>query len=75
MKQWKSIPIVVSMALAMTLAAINSASTAQDFPNTNDGISAGLIARELQALGFAATIDKDGGGDPLVTTTVDGFRW
>ncbi len=74
MKQWKSLPIAVSMVLALTLAA-KSASTAQDSPNANDGISARLIAGELQALGYPATIDKDGGGDPLVTTTVDGFRW
>ncbi len=56
MKQWKSLPIAVSMVLALTLAA-KSASTAQDSPNANDGISARLIAGELQALGYPATID------------------
>ncbi|MGO9356558.1 MAG: hypothetical protein ACLP1D_02670 [Xanthobacteraceae bacterium] len=44
------------MVLALTLAA-KSASTAQDSPNANDGISARLIAGELQALGYPATID------------------
>jgi hypothetical protein len=68
MKQWTA----SSLAAALTLAAMVTAAEAQVL---GDRISAGLVAGELKAMGYTATIDTDQSGDPRVSTTVDDYDW
>jgi hypothetical protein len=40
-----------------------------------DRVTAGLIARELRAMGLPAEVSPDSGGDPRIATTVDTYKW
>ncbi len=71
MKRW----ITRSIAAVSMLVATHSVSMAQDSSKAGNGISAGLIASELRAMGYTARVDKDESGDPRVNTKVDGFEW
>jgi hypothetical protein len=61
------------LTLALLLLAQAGLASAPSF--ADDGVSAGLIASEIRALGYAAKIDKDDSGDPRVNTAVDGYDW
>lgn len=66
---------ISSITIALMLMMVVPASFGQDSSNANDGISAGLVAKELRALGYSAKIDQDESGDPRVNTKVDGHDW
>ena len=48
---------------------------AEESSGPSSSISAGVVASQLQALGYAAKINSDKSGDPRVKVTVDGFAW
>jgi hypothetical protein len=70
MKSWIALPLAAAAALIVTA----SASRAED-SSANGTISAGVVASQLQALGYTAKINSDKSGDPRVKATVDGFSW
>jgi hypothetical protein len=40
-----------------------------------DRIAAGIIVKELQALGYVSNVDTDDSGDPRVNMKIDGHDW
>lgn len=47
----------------------------QPTTGASDRITAGIVARELRAMGLPAEVNTDSGGDPRIATTVDGYKW
>jgi Putative bacterial sensory transduction regulator len=66
---------LLSIAVALMLTMMDSASMGQNSSAVSDRISAALVARELKAMGYTANVNKDESGDPRVKTAVDGFSW
>jgi hypothetical protein len=71
MKSWIRLPLVAASALIVSA----SASRGEEASGASGAISAGIVATQLQALGYAAKINSDKSGDPRVKATVDGFAW
>ncbi len=42
---------------------------------SSDRITAAIIVRELQAMGYSSTVDTDDSGDPRVNMKIDGYEW
>ena len=40
-----------------------------------DRVTAGIVARELRAMGYQAEVSAGTDGDPRIATTVDGYKW
>jgi len=40
-----------------------------------DRITAGIIVRELKAMGYSSSVDTDDSGDPRVNMSIDGYDW
>lgn len=40
-----------------------------------DRVTAGIVARELRAMGYPAEVSTASDGDPRVATTVDNYKW
>jgi len=68
MKSWIALPLAAAAALVVTASASRG-------EEASGAISAGVVAGQLQALGYAAKINSDKSGDPRVKATVDGFSW
>lgn len=70
MKRWTA--WLLAAALSLTVTASEAQQPASE---AGDRVSAGLVASELQAMGYPAKIDQDESGDPRVNTKVDGYDW
>lgn len=44
-------------------------------PGAGDRVTAGIVARELRAMGYQAEVSVASDGDPRVSTTVDNYKW
>jgi len=44
-------------------------------PGAIDRVTAGVVARELRAMGYQVEVSAGTDGDPRIATTVDGYRW
>ena len=65
----------LSVAGAILLSVATTELYGQPAP-ASSSIDAGLVMREIQALGFTgSTVDQDASGNPRVNTAVDGHRW
>jgi Putative bacterial sensory transduction regulator len=62
-------------AAALALAAAVTAAHGQSQSALADRITAGIVAKELRALGYSADIDRDKDNDPRVNTSVDNHKW
>jgi len=50
-------------------------STAPAASGGSDRITAAIIVRELQSMGYSSNVDTDSSGDPRVNMTIDGYDW
>lgn len=44
-------------------------------PGAGDRVTAGIVMRELRALGYPAELSAASDGDPRVAVTIDGYKW
>ncbi|MGA0603331.1 YbjN domain-containing protein [Caulobacter sp. KR2-114] len=61
--------------IILALAALAAATAARAAPYPAEGVTARDVAAVLQAKGYQATLDKDGTGDPMVRSAVDGTKF
>lgn len=64
---------IVTMALAAALGLAATGARAATYPEA--GITARDVAAVLQAKGYQAEVVKDGTGDPMVRSAVDGTKY
>ena len=51
------------------------APTTPSTPGATDRITAGVVARELRAMGYQVEVTAGTDGDPRIATTVDSYKW
>jgi hypothetical protein len=44
-------------------------------PGASDRVTAGIVARELRAMGYQVEVSAGSDGEPRISTTVDGYKW
>lgn len=80
---------IIALATVSHFAAVHAASAAEPGPtpsspspspssrptSSGDRITAAVISRELQAMGYLSNVDTDDSGDPRVNTKIEGYDW
>lgn len=79
-----AVAVVSGLAMAQPATAAEPGQTPTPSPSTppssspttgSDRITAAVIVKELEALGYSSTVDIDDSGDPRVNATIDGYDW
>jgi len=65
---------IAAACAALAMIPTIDIAPAQDAPG-GDRISASIVMRALNDMGYSADLDKDEDGDPRVSTSVDGHKW
>jgi hypothetical protein len=66
-------PLAAGSALASQPSPLPGASSSK--PATGDRITAGIIVRELRAMGFQTEVRSDDKGNIRIATKIDGYKW
>lgn len=64
-----------ALAVAATITSVVPAMAAADRTAILSRVTAGMVSDAMKDHGYAAYVDKDGEGDPMVIATVDGTRF